>query len=313
MAVITEINGVSTSGTTGVNNIFGSGGGGSSSPSPAPTINIGNSTTYAGNTMMVMNSLSYSKPLFKLVVTDPNGTDIVSTAADYTTYYQAGFYILDWPDTSSTTGTYTVSLSVVDVDASPEEIESSVTTGTYTKASAQFKYIRVYGLDSSGDRGTGHSLTTLMPDLQLFSGTDLSGTQHFGFGNANGPLYNTSNTSVPNWEISGGHAFNGYDFWEVNDNNATGTGNAWWSLGRNTSAENYIQVKFLNQTENASSPYATDSDIPITKSLRCYLTTNGSATNYEAYGSTTGAFTGEEVQIGNNESFSSNGYVNFTL
>ena len=313
MAVITEINGVSTSGTTGVNNIFGSGGGGSSSPSAAPTFTIGNATTYGGNVIFVTNSLSYTKPLFNLIVTDPSGTEIVSTAQDYEVTYSAGFYFLEWQDASTATGTFTINLSVVDVDASPEEVESSVTTATYTKASAQFKYIRVYGLNSSGDRGTGHTLTTLMPDLQLFEGTNLTGTQQFGFGNQNGPLYNTSNTSVPNWEISGGHAFNDYDFWEVNDNNSTNLGNAWWSLGRNTSAENYIQVKYLNQSENASSPYATDADIPLTKSLRCYLTTNGSATNYEAYGSTTGAFAGEEVQIGNNESFTSNGYLNFTL
>lgn len=312
MAVITEINGVSTSGTTGVNNIFGSGtGGGSSSPSTAPTINIGNSTTYGGNTLMVMNSLSYSKPIFNLVVTDPNGTEIVSTAADYDTFYTAGFYVFEWQDGSSTTGTFTVSLSVVDVDASPEEVESSVTTATYTKANAQFKYIRVYGLDSNDDRGLNHTQHTMISDLQLYTGAQTAGTQLTGFGGQ--ATYNTNNTSNPDFVFSAGYNFSGYNPWEVNDSNATSSGSAWWSLGRNTSTENYLELKFNNQTDNPSSQYATDGDFPLVKSVRLYSSTSGTCSKLAVFASTTGAFSGEEVQIGSTISRGSTGYKTFSL
>ena len=312
MAVITEINGVSTSGTTGVNNVFGSGtGGGSSSPSTAPTINIGSATTFGGNTLMVMNSLSYSKPIFNLVVTDPNGTDIVSTAADYETFYTAGFYVFQWEDSTSTTGTYTVSLSVVDVDASPEEVESSVTTATYTKSSAQFKYIRVYGLDSSGDRGLNHTQNAMVSDIQLFTGANFTGTQVTGTGNPAGQA-NSSNTSIDDWEVSAGHEFNGYFAWEALDS-GTGLSSSWWSLSRTTSNENYIQIKYNNQTDNAGSQYATDADLPLTRSLRVFTRTNGSCHSYEVYASNTGAFAGEEVQIGGTELNSGNDYKTFTI
>ena len=312
MAVITEINGVSTSGTTGVNNIFGSGtGGGSSSPSTAPVINVGSATTYGGNTLMVMNSLSYSKPLFNLVVTDPNGTEVVSTAADYETFYTAGFYVMEWSDVTATTGTYTISLSVVDADASPEEVESSVTTATYTKANAQFKYIRLYGLDSSGDRGLNHTKTTMIADFHVYTEPNNSGTQLTGFGGQ--ATYNTSNTSNPDFEWSAGHNFNNYFPWEVNDSNFSSTGSAWWSLGRNNSNENYIQLKFLNQSENASSQYATDADLPLVKSVRAYASTSGNCNNLAVFASTTGAFAGEEVQIGSTLSNSPTGYKSFSL
>jgi len=311
MAVITKIGGVATSGTSGVNNIFGSGTtGGASSPSTTPTIVLGSANVFAGNQLMVANSTSYTNPLFNLKVTHSNGTEYINSQEDYAVAVAGGFYILAWDASTAPVGTYTVSLSIVDADASPEEIESAVATATYTKSSTNFKYIRFYGLDSNGDRGLNHTQTSLIVDMQLFTDVNNTGTQMTGINNG---TYNTSNTSNPNFELSAGQEFNGYSAWEAFDNGALNTASAWWSLGRNNSAENYLELKYLNQTENASSAYATDADLPSTKSVRLYHTTNGNCDQLAVFASMTGAFAGEETQIGTTLSKGSSGYKSFSL
>lgn len=311
MAVITKIGGVATSGTTGVNNIFGSGGGGgSSSPSTTPTFVLGSTSVFAGNQLMVTNSSSYTQPLFNLKVTHSNGTEYVSDMEDFTMAMAGSFYILLWDAPTAPEGTYTVDLSIVEADASPEEVESAVASSSYTKVGANFKYVRFYGLDINGDRGLNHTQTSMVIDMQLFTDINQGGTQMTGVGNG---TYNTSNTSNPNFELGSGSAFNGYPEWEAFDNGALNTASAWWSLGRNTSAENYLELKYLNQTENASSAYATDADIPDTKSVRVYHTTNGSCKQLAVYASKTGAFAGEETQIGATLAVGSTGYKSFSL
>ena len=312
MAVITKIGGVATSGTTGVNNIFGSGsgGGGSSSPSTTPTFSLGAANVFAGNQLLLTNSSSYTNPLFNLKVTHSNGTQYVASQEDYSVAIAAGFYILIWDAATGPDGTYTVDLSIVDADASPEEVESAVATSTYTKSPTNFKYIRFYGMDNNENRGSAHSQTSMVVDMQLFTDINNGGTQMTGVGNG---TYNTSNTSNPNFELSAGKEFSNYSAWEAFDNGSLNTGSAWWSLGRNTSADNYLELKYLNQTENASSAYATDADLPTTKSVRIYHTTNGTCAKLGVFASMTGAFTGEEIQIGSTSLKGSTGYKSFTL
>jgi len=287
MAVITEINGVSTSGTSGVNNIFGSGGG-SSPVTTTPTILIGSSTTYGSNTLLVSNSLSYTEPLFYLTVEQPDGTEIVSELTEWDINLNSGFYAFNWSDATSVTGTFTARVRVAEVGNFQTSLEA---TATYTKERASFKYIRIQACTSNGTIANGH---LGIEDFQLFDATNATGNQFTGAGNG---TYMTSNTSNPDFTISAGHNASGYEPWEA-FTNGVGIGNAWWSLSSPSASANNLTIQFNDQTDNASSQYVTDADFPNILSIRTKDYSGSSATHYKILVSQTGAFAGEETQYG---------------
>ena len=296
MAVITEINGVSTAGTTGVNNIFGSGTGGASSPTPAPGSMILSSDSTNGESFgangAFLNVSAYTYPQFEVEVLQSNGTNIVPTPEEYTVDFNSGFVLIEWGDTTAYVGTYTVNIKVVDMGASPAEIPSSVVTSTYNRVAPSFKYYRLQGTSGAG---TQSALHIAVGDIQLFEGPNATGTQHTG---SNSGTYLSGYTGN-DFTASAGFEFSSYYGWKPFDN-STGIGGAWWSLTLSGSnpQNNWVQLEFQTTAENSNSQYATTADFPSVGSIRVRCETNGSATNYKIMGSNTGAFAGEEHVYG---------------
>lgn len=286
MAVITEINGVSTSGTTGVNNIFGSGGGGGTpNTTPTPTATGLNATTYGGNEFLLTNSLSYTNPTFYIEVTDPNGTVVVDN--EFTTEETAGFYIIRWTGAGAA-GTHTVSFRVQEFG---DYYDSAVLTLTYTKQAAEFQYWRIYGTDSAGSPVSAHMG---IREWELYEGAAASGSVHPN-GNMTAASNSSANEPIGNSSVSGyiaerGHTQYTYPAWYAFDGNLTGS--QAWTLGA-SAANNWIELQF----DVGSTEFPTTADLPEIKSHRVRNYAGDSVSYYTIKASTTGAFAGEEVDI----------------
>ena len=286
MAVITEINGVSTAGTTGVNNIFGSGtGGGTPNTTPTPTTSGINSTTYGGNEFLLTNSLSYASPTFHVEVTDPNGTVVVDN--DFTTEETAGFYIIRWTG-SGDAGTHTVKFRVQDFG---DFYDSAEITLTYTKLASKFQYWRIYGTDSAG---TPKAVHMGIREWELYEGTSASGLVHPN-GNMTAASNSAANEPTGNASVSGyiaerGHTQYTYPAWYAFDGNLSGQ--QAWTLGA-SATNNYIEIQF----DVGSTEFPTTADIPEIKSHRVRNYAGDNASYYTIMASDTGAFGGEEIQV----------------
>jgi hypothetical protein len=103
--------------------------------------------------------------------------------------------------------------------------------------------------------------------------------------------------------------FSSYYPYKVFDN-SLGIGGSWWSLtlSNNSPQDNYVQIKFKDQTESATSAYATAADFPAAGSVRVRFEANGSATHFIIQASDTGAFAGEEYQYGGTNAITSGTY-----
>lgn len=289
MAVITEINGVSTSGTTGVNNIFGSGGGGGTpNTTPTPVTTGLQSSTYGGNEFLLTNSLSYTNPTFFIEVTDSNGTVVVDN--DFTTEETNGFYIIRWTG-SGAPGTHTAKFRVQEFG---DFYDSSEVTLTYTKLEAKFQYWRIYGTDSGGTPRSGSTAHMGIREWELYTGTGATGSVHPN-GNMTAASNSSANEPIGNSSVSGyiaerGHTQYTYPAWYAFDGNFTGS--QAWTLGA-SAANNYIELQF----DVGSTEFPTAADIPAIESHRIRNYGGDNASYYTIYASTTGAFSGEEIQI----------------
>lgn len=279
MAVITEINQVSTSGTTGINNIFGSGGGGGTATT-APTFTVGKSSTYTGNSITITNSSSYTDPSFRLTVEQADGTEVVA-ADEVTVTVQGVNYVLQWSGYGAA-GTHTIKLRVQEFGDFNDSVE---VTDTYTLLEAKFQYWRVYSADSSGNKvgGTSNSYVHI-DEWDLYEGAGQTGTVHTD-------VNLTSNTSSNDYETSRGWTQYNYPAWKAFD----GASNTQvWTLGA-SAANNWVELEFK---VGGASRFATTADIPAIASMRINCGSQWSNNYYilvEA--STTGAFAGEEVEI----------------
>ena len=286
MAVITEINGVSTSGTTGVNNIFGSGGGGGTpNTTPTPVTTGLQSSTYGGNEFLLTNSLSYTNPTFFIEVTDSNGTVVVDN--EFTTEETAGFYIIRWTGAGDA-GTHTVKFRVQEFG---DYYDSTEITLTYTKLAAEFQYWRIYGTDSAGNPVSAHMG---IREWELYEGAAATGSVH-----PNGNMTAASNSStdepIGNSSVSGyiaerGHTQYTYPAWYAFDGNLTGQ--QAWTLGA-SAANNWIELQF----DVGSTEFPTTADLPEIKSHRVRNYAGDGASYYTIKASTTGSFSGEEIEI----------------
>jgi len=286
MAVITKINGVDTTGTVGINNIFGSGGGGGTpNVTPTPTQTGLAATTYGGNEFLLSNSLSYTNPTFKLTVEDPNGTVVVDN--DFTTEETAGFYIIRWTGAGAA-GTHTVTFQVQEFG---DYYDSAELTLTYTKLAAEFQYWRIYGTDSAGSPVAAHMG---IREWELWTGAGATGSVHPN-GNMTAPSNSASDEPIGNASVSGyiaerGHTAFTYPAWYAFDGNFTGQ--QAWTLGA-SAANNWIEIQF----DVGSTEFPTTGDIPEIRSHKVRNYAGDSAAYYTIKASTTGAFSGEEIDI----------------
>ena len=288
MAVITEINGVSTAGTTGVNNIFGSGtGGGTVNTTTTPSFTVANASTFGGNEMLVTNSLSYTQPTFNLTVEDPNGTVVVDN--EYEIETTNGFYLLRWTGAGNA-GTHTVKLRVQEFG---DFYDSPEVTATYTKAAAKFQYWRIYGTNNGG-QPQGHHMG--IREWQMFTGSSATGTQHPA-GSMSAASNSASDEAIGNTSLSGYIADRGnknyaYPAWRAFDGNMTNNAPYAWTLGA-SATDNWIELEF----DVGSTEFPTTADLPEIKSHRLRNYGGDQATYYTVYASNTGAFGGEEERI----------------
>ena len=299
MAIITKIGGVATSGTSGVNNLFGSGSTGGGTPTTTPTILMSSSTTFGGNSLLVTNygsACNYGQ--IRLEVTqDVGGLNITPTAEDFTIEIVATVALLKWEDSTTYAGGYSVKVFMVDMDSSPAETTSaSSATGTYTKTIPSFKYYRVQARTASG---ANTSSTLAVSDIQLFATTNATGTQFTGVNNFYSEYMSGYTSGRDDMEASDGYNYSSYDGYKAFDN-GVGIGSAWWSLiiSANNIVNNYVQMEWLDQSQNSNSRWATSANFPDVGSIRVRVESNGSASHYEVMGSDTGAFNGEEHSYG---------------
>jgi hypothetical protein len=272
MAVISEISGVSTSGTSGINNIFGSGGGGGTA-TPNPTVTIGRSTTYTGNSLTVTNTASYTDVRWKVNILNPSSV-VIGTEDDCTFGVDGtGNVTISWTILDGT-GTHSVELWAQEFG---DFIDSAKVTETYTVAAAQFEFWRIYIADSSKTKIVGASKYVHVDEWELFEGGGQTGVVH--------PNVNlTSNTSSADYEATRGHTQYNYPAYKAFDGGSTTNT---WTLGATSGSVNWLELEFKQATTPSISSVRINGGNQMGGNLGSYWLIECS---------TTGAWAGEEVE-----------------
>lgn len=263
-----SISGQSTANIDGVDGFFTTQGGGGGTASLSPTLTI--SATPFGATLVISNFSSYTNPNWKVEVF-VGATQIVTNAQVVRSL--DGNLLSDtltWIDSSALSGTRTVK---VRAQTFGDFVQSAEVTTTYTKTVVNFTYLRLRGVTSAG-ADTSNRLG--LRNVRFFEAATQSGTQ-WAAGNM------TSNT-LPLTEgvtLSQGNLFSStYDAWRAMD----GTTQQAWLLGTNAT-NNWWQCEFTGT-------------VPTVKSLLIQQTSNADTSYIKISGSNTGAFTGEETDLG---------------
>lgn len=146
------------------------------------------------------------------------------------------------------------------------------TTTFEVTASRTFTHWRVKGYTSGGAATTDR---IYMSDIRFFTGSDQTGTEY--------PTTNmTSNTSESGITLSAGHSYSSsYAPWKATDS-LFYTG--WWTLGVSNAANNWWQIEF-------------DTAKTFQSIQMNFYSTNTTADNVKIFGSNTGNFTGEEIEV----------------
>jgi hypothetical protein len=262
-----EISGVSTTDLNNVDGFFTTQGGGGTA-SLSPTLSI--TGTPFGATLVISNYASYTNPNWHVEVF-VGATQIV-TNAQVVRSLNGNFYsdTLEWSDTSALTGARTVK---VRAQTFGNFVQSAEVTTTYTKATVNFTYLRLRGVTSAG-ANTANRLG--LRNVRFFEAASQSGTQ-WAAGNMTSNTAPTSNGVT----LSQGHLFSStYEAWRAMD----GTTQMAWLLGTNAT-NNWWQCQFTGT-------------VPTIKSMLIFQTTNADTSYIKLSGSNTGAFAGEETDLG---------------
>ncbi len=153
------------------------------------------------------------------------------------------------------------------------KLRSVTTTSTFEViATRNFSHWRFQSYTSTG---SASSAKMYVGDIQLFTLANRGGTEY--------PTTSlTSNTSESGITLSSGYQHSStYAPWKVGD---VHTYTGWWTIGNGTAANAWVQIEFATATTLGS----------IT------VTTNRSftdATNIKVFGSNTGNFSGEEIEV----------------
>jgi hypothetical protein len=267
MAQINQINGVSTSGTTGVNNLFGSGGGGGSpTQSVTPTFTADSQIRFA-QTITITNHASFTQGVQYKVVTSLGGTDFDTQITTDS--------VINVSDNQVVAGTRTITVTAQEYG---DFYESAEATSTYTKASTAFRYYRAQATNADGTTRNKSSLG--FEEFRLYSGAGQTGTQY--------PENLTSNTSgeTNGYYVDSDYTFSSasYDYWRAFDSNV----NSWhWTLVCPDADRNFSGFHF------DATVFPT---VPSVSSWR-FKSYNPDTPRVTLYGSNTGAFTGEETSL----------------
>ncbi len=263
-----SISGQSTANIDGVDGFFTTQGGGGGTASLSPTLSI--TGTPFGATLTISNFASYTNPNWQVEVF-VGATQIV-TNAEVLRQLDGNLLsdFLSWSDTSSLTGARTVK---VRAQTFGDFVQSAEVTGTYTKAVVNYQFLRIRGVTALG---VDTSARLAMRHVRFYSSASQTGTR-YAAGNMTG---NTTPLSE-NLSLSQGKVYSAtYDAYRAMD----GSNNFSWLLGA-TTAQNWWQCEFTGT-------------VPTIQSLEIFMTNNADTSYIRLEGSSTGAFTGEEIDLG---------------
>lgn len=157
--------------------------------------------------------------------------------------------------------------------ASAGKLQSAESVSTFeVTVTRTFTHWRIKGYASAG---VATADRIYLGDARFFEGTNQTGTEY--------PTTNmTSNTSESGITLSAGHSYSSsYVPWKATDqHNYTG----WWTLGLSNAANNWWQIEFSTAKTFQSIEFN-------------FYSTNTQADDVKLFGSNTGAFSGEEVEI----------------
>jgi hypothetical protein len=153
------------------------------------------------------------------------------------------------------------------------KLQSAESVSTFeVTVTRTFTHWRIKGYTSAG---VATADRIYLGNARFFEGTNQTGTEY--------PTTNmTSNTSESGITLSAGHSYSSsYAPWKATDqHNYTG----WWTLGLSNAANNWWQIEFDTAKTFQSIEFN-------------FYSTNTQADNVKLFGSNTGAFSGEEVEI----------------
>lgn len=238
-------------------------GGGSATATTTPTITNLNDT-YSVGSLTVGNHASYTNPKYFCEVYSSGGTkvlddaDITKDGAD-----------LSWTDPGTSQDTRTVKLRAQEFG---DYIQSAEVTDTYVKNVVEFRYYRMYAVNSSGTGVTAH---LGIKDWRFYTGSGGTGTKY--------PSDMTDYSTPTPYVASAGHEYSStYLAWKAFDSSTTGT--FAWTLGVSSAGNNWIGIDL------GSGP-------PTLASIRAKFY-SGTSTDYiKLVASNTGSFSGEEVAL----------------
>ena len=153
------------------------------------------------------------------------------------------------------------------------KFRSTTTTATFEVTAT--RNFRVWRFQTYTSAGAATKDKMYLGDVRLFTAANSGGTEY--------PSTSlTSNTSESNLTLSSGYEHSsGYAAWKAGDvHNYTG----YWTIGNNTAANSWMQFAFSSATTLQS--------ITITTNA-----TYTDATNIKVFGSNTGSFSGEEIEV----------------
>jgi len=266
MAQINQINGVATSGTTGVNNLFGSGGGGTITQSADPTFSMDASINF-NQKIIITNHASYTQGVQYKIVVSRGGTAFLTTITTDSEIIIS--------DTEPTSGDRTV---VVTAQEYGDFYASDEVTNTYAKAVTNFRYYRLQGTEVDGTTWTKDS--NGWDEFRLFSGAGQTGTSY--------PENLTSDTSgqANGYYVDSTFTFSAstYAKYKAFDGNL---GSWHWTLTASSAAQNFAGFHF-DATAFPTPPTV------LSWRMKSY---NPDSDRMTLYGSNTGAWSGEEVSL----------------
>lgn len=276
-----KIIGIDTANIAAINGFFTSqtpSTGGTPPPSGAtvsttPTISANVGDLGAG-IISITNKNTYTNPNFEFSI-EVNGTEILSNT-EVNRQLSSGQVsdTFTFLDSDTTPGTRTIKVKAQEFG---DYIQSSEATTTYSKGSIQNHYIRLRGVNSNGSDTSSY---IAISDIQFFTGQNGTGTEY--------PTTDlTSNTSETGIIVSAGQIYNStYDAWKAVDSNTTNT--MYWALGT-SAANNWWQIQF----DSATYPTA-----PEIKSIKVRFNASNQPFYFSLKSSSTGAFSGEEIDHG---------------
>ena len=217
----------------------------------------GASTVYFAQNITITNWNSYDDPHVFAQVKDSGGT-VVITNDNMIVDLVNGIIAFSRP---TTTGSYTFEVQVQDFG----DLESEVATFSFTVSNASFRYWRMTDF-------TFASNGIYVREMRFYTGAAQTGTAY--------PADMTSNTAPTPYIASGVNTFNtSYDYYTTFDASAT-TG--YWNLAGYQSTD-YVQIDMGSSITAASIQLDFNSSFSLGE---CTI-----------YGSNTGAFSGEEVNV----------------